>query len=262
MNKQSNSYTILYSTILVLLVAIVLSYTALQLSPIQKANVEIEKKGNILESVGLLKTYKDMSKDKSIEKDYKEFVKGTFLVNRKGDVVSTDEKATFTAFINLNKEYAKPKDEQQLPLFVVNVDGAKIYVFPVEGMGLWGPVWGYIALNSDLSTIYGVVFDHKSETPGLGAEIRSKGFTEQFKGKTLFNGDDYIGIKSVKGTAEGNIHEIDAISGGTITTRSVEDMINNNISAYKAYILNNRAKQEVVINSNNSQSQGRLINNL
>lgn len=240
MNKQSNSYTILYSIVLVVVVAFVLSFAAMSLSSKQKANVEIEKKGNILESVGLLKIEKGADKDKVIVDEYDKYIKGSYLVNRAGDVVSTDVKATFNVFINLTKEYGKPEAEQQLPFFMAEVDGAKKYIFPVQGTGLWGPVWGYVALDEDLTTIYGVVFDHASETPGLGAEITMPQFRDQFVGKTLFENNDFVGILIVKGTAEGNIHQVDAISGGTITSRSVESMINNNLAAYKEYILKNR----------------------
>lgn len=240
MNKQSNSYTIIYSTVLVLVVALILSFTALKLSPIQKQNVEVEKKGNILESVGLLEVKEGESKETAILREYPEYITESFLVNRQGDVVTTDEKATFIAFINLTKEYKKPEADQQLPLFVATVKGSKKYIFPVQGTGLWGPVWGYVALDENLNTIYGVVFDHASETPGLGAEITQAGFTKQFLGKTIFDGETFVGIIVVKGTAEGNTHQVDAITGGTITSRAVESMINDNMSAYKAYILKNR----------------------
>lgn len=240
MNKQSNSYTIIYSTVLVVVVAFVLSFTALRLSPIQKRNVEIEKKGNILESVGLLKVEEGASKDAVILKDYPQFIKASYLIDRKGEVVSSDETKTFGIFINLTKEYLKAEADQQLPVFMAEVNGDKKYIFPVQGTGLWGPVWGYVALNSNLSTIYGVVFDHASETPGLGAEITTDGFKKQFVGKSIFKGAELVGLKVVKGTAEGNLNEVDAISGGTITSRAVEDMINNNMNAYKEYILKNR----------------------
>ena len=240
MNKQSNSYTVIYSVVLVVIVSLVLSFTAISLSPIQKQNVEIEKKGNILQSVGLLTIKDGESKEAVILRDYPVFIKEAVLVNRQGEVVSTDEKKTFAAFINLTKEYKKPAAEQQLPLFMAEVNGEKKYIFPVQGVGLWGPVWGYVALNGDLNTIYGVVFDHTSETPGLGAEITGDGFKKQFVGKTIFNGAEFVGITVVKGTAQGNIHEVDAISGGTITSKAVEEMINGNMDAYKAYILKNR----------------------
>lgn len=240
MNKQSNSYTIIYSIVLIVIVAFILSFAALSLSGRQKENVEMEKKGNILESVGLLKVEKGQDKDAVIKKDYPLYIKGSYLINRAGEVVSSDETTTFNVFINLTKEYSKPEADQQLPLFVAEVDGSQKYIFPVQGTGLWGPVWGYVALDSNLNTIYGVVFDHSSETPGLGAEITQPGFTKQFIGKTIFDGSDFVGIKVVKGTAEGNTHEVDAISGGTITSRAVEEMINLNMGAYKEYILKNR----------------------
>lgn len=240
MNKQSNSYTIIYSIVLVVVVAFVLSFAALNLKGAQDKNVEMEKKGNILETVGLLQVKEGEIKDAVIERDYPLYIKASYLINRAGEVVSEDEKATFNVFINLTKEYNKPAAEQQLPLFVAEVNGQKKYIFPVHGTGLWGPVWGYISLDNDMNTIYGAVFDHASETPGLGAEIKTEAFTKQFIGKTLFNGNTFVGITVVKGTAAGNTHEVDAISGGTITSRAVESMINLDMDAYKEYILKNR----------------------
>ncbi len=243
MNKQSNGYIILYSTVMVLVVASLLSFIAMSLRDTQKKNVDLEKKGNLLQSVGLLEVKKGEDKSIVIERDYKKYIVKALLVNRSGRVVSDNDSETFEVFVNLSKEVSKPISEQRLPLFVAKLkDGSEKYIFPVNGTGLWGPVWGYIALNSDLDTIYGVVFDHQSETPGLGAEIVAPAFTSQFIGKELFDGDKLVGVKTLKGGSVGNPHAVDAITGGTITSRAVEDMILKSMGGYEAFIINNQTK--------------------
>ena len=137
--------------------------------------------------------------------------------------------------LNLNAEIRKPQEERDYPVFVyVNESGAKKYVVPVRGKGLWGPIWGYIALNDDLNTIYGAVFDHKGETPGLGAEINTEWFQEPFTGKTLFDENgEFVSIEVVKGGADpSDPHGVDAISGGTITSKALEEMILDCLTGY------------------------------
>ncbi|MEG2282982.1 MAG: NADH:ubiquinone reductase (Na(+)-transporting) subunit C, partial [Rikenellaceae bacterium] len=133
--------------------------------------------------------------------------------------------------------------ESELPVFVsVDNSGVKKYIFPVQGTGLWGPIWGYVALADDFNTITGVVFDHASETPGLGAEIAQTPFQSQFIGKTLFEGDEYIGVLILKGVgaSKGDSHAVDAVSGGTITSRAVGDMLLDCLGGYRAYIESQR----------------------
>ncbi len=244
MNKQSNGYIIVYSTVMVLVVASLLSFIAINLRGMQKENVDLEKKGNLLQSVGLLNVPKGEDKATVIPRDYSKYIVKALLVNRNGDVVSDNNDETFAVFVNITKEMSKPASEQRLPLFVAKLsDGSEKYIFPVNGTGLWGPVWGYIALNGDLNSIYGVVFDHQSETPGLGAEITTPKFTGQFVGKEIFKGSELVGVKTLKGgLAAGNPNAVDAITGGTITSRAVEDMILNSLKGYYKYIINNQVK--------------------
>lgn len=233
----------MYSTVMVLIVASLLSFTATSLREIQNKNVEIEKKGNILQSVGLLNIEAGADKNLVIPAEYEKFITKAFLVNTKGEVVSNDAEEAFKVFVSLSKEMAKPLSEQRLPVFEARLEnGETKYIFPVNGTGLWGPIWGYVALNSNLSTIFGVVFDHASETPGLGAEIATPKFMNQFIGKELFSGSTFKGITVVKGTAGSNLHEVDAVTGGTITSRAVEDMIRVSMSGYCEYIIKNQVK--------------------
>jgi Na+-transporting NADH:ubiquinone oxidoreductase subunit C len=150
-----------------------------------------------------------------------------------------------TAFKISMKEqlYDKSKgDPYQLPIYVVNKEGEKLYIFPLLGSGLWGNLYGNIALKEDFSTIYGVTFSHDKETPGLGAEITENFFTSQFESKQIFDDNGtFTSIKVVKGGAAilppaEQIHGVDAISGGTITSVGVDDMVRNVMEAYLPYI--------------------------
>lgn len=244
MNKQSNTYTILYSIVMVVVVAAALAFVSISLQPIQQANVEIEKMSDILGSVGLYSAEKaPANKDAYVKEQYAKYITESFLVNDKGDK-SGDPAMAFKVLNNLKVAFHAEPADMQLPVFVSKNDAGKInYIFPVYGTGLWGPVWGYIALNDDLNTISGVVFDHKGETPGLGAEITAAPFENQFIGKSIFAATDFVGISVTKGvgSSNGNDHAVDAISGGTITSRAVQSMIIDCLKAYEPYILKTKA---------------------
>ncbi|MFI3267520.1 MAG: NADH:ubiquinone reductase (Na(+)-transporting) subunit C, partial [Rikenellaceae bacterium] len=154
MNKQSNTYIIVYSIILVVVVAVVLSFTALTLKPTQLANVEVEKMSDILGSVGLYdaeEAGKAADKAVFVKDEYAKYIVESFLVNAKGEKQDADAAQTFAVLNNLKAELALPLDQVKLPVFVSkNTSGKVNYVFPVYGTGLWGPIWGYIALSDDL----------------------------------------------------------------------------------------------------------------
>ena len=174
MNVDSNSYTFGFATMMVVIVAALLSYAAIELKPFQDTNIELEKQQNILSSIGV-----DVQRDLAKEV-YSKYIKQEIVLNYKGEEVDGD------AFeIELKKELKKANSDQVLPLFISNVDGFKQYIIPLRGKGLWGPIWGFIALEEDLNTVYGAVFDHKGETPGLGAEINQSFFQEPFIGKSI-----------------------------------------------------------------------------
>jgi Na+-transporting NADH:ubiquinone oxidoreductase subunit C len=234
MNTQSNTYTFLYAAILVVVVAAILSAAAMGLKPRQARNIEIEKKSNILTSVQKgLEASKAENKDAYIEKEYAKYITKSYVVNSHGEVV---EGNAFT--VDLNKENALPLEERKLPIFECKDDDGSIkYVLPIRGKGLWGPIWGYVALQNDMNTIYGAIFDHKGETPGLGAEINQNWFQKPFAGKQIFdNSGKFVSVTVVKGGAAPNdMHGVDAISGGTITSKGLEAMLFEGLSAYKEY---------------------------
>tara|TARA_X000001036_G_C20544078_1_gene751569 strand:+ start:143 stop:919 length:777 start_codon:yes stop_codon:yes gene_type:complete len=234
MNVDSNSYTFGFATIMVVIVAALLSYAAIGLKPFQDRNIELEKQQNILSSVGI-KVERD-----SAESAYSKYIKEELVLNYKGEEI---EGSAFE--IELGKEIKKDKSVQLLPLFISNIEESIQYIIPLRGKGLWGPIWGFIALEEDLNTVYGAVFDHKGETPGLGAEINQSFFQEPFIGKTIFDGDNLSSIRVVKGGApDGDNHAVDGISGGTITSDGVTDMLLERLDMYLPYITNMKEKIE------------------
>ncbi len=233
----SNKYIIIYSSLLVVIVAIALTVVAVQLKPIQEENIRIEKMRNILGAVNIETTVKDAAVL------YKKYITETRVVNNKGQIVENVE--AFTT--NLAVELKKAAHLRNLPVYVFSSDkGEKLYIVPVRGKGLWGPVWGYISFKSDFNTIAGAIFDHKGETPGLGAEIDTKPFQKQFFGKKIIdNNSTFISVKVVKGnTDRSNEHLVDAISGGTITSDGVSKMLFDCLKEYQMYF--NKIKSETL----------------
>jgi Na+-transporting NADH:ubiquinone oxidoreductase subunit C len=227
MDRNGNAYTFIYASVMVVLVAAILSVAAINLKPFQSRNVEIEKKQNILKSINVLAGVTEA------EKMFDETISESYIVDVKGNKVDGD------AFIvNLKKERAKPDSERQMPIYVANIKGeGKKYILPLYGSGLWGAVWGYIALNDDLNTIYGATFDHEKETPGLGAEISTEAFQAPFKGKTIFSESGKLMsiIVAKAGEKAEAQHSVDAISGGTITSKGLQQMILDDLTTYQEF---------------------------
>ena len=172
MNRNSNSYTLIFSVIMVVAVASILTFVAVSLQPPQKKNLDIEKKRNILAALNIV-----TNTDNAVEL-FDSHVIESFAINIKGERISD-----INAFdIDLKKELKKDSDKQVWPVYICETDDdGRKYLFALYGKGLWGPIWGYISLNEDLNSVYGVYFDHKSETPGLGAEISTTEFQDQFR---------------------------------------------------------------------------------
>lgn len=235
--KQTNAYIFMYASIMVIVVAAILSFTAEALRPIQQENVKIEKIQNILSSVSIEST------KENAEELFNQYIpEANRLV-----IGSNGELKQGVAFeLNLKKEMAKPEAERSLPLFIAEIEGSKKPIIQLLGKGLWGPIWGYISLNEDNNTVYGATFDHKGETPGLGADINKTWFEAPFIGKTLYEGDEFVSItvhKGGKGAAEragDKTHGVDGISGGTITSKALEDMVRTSIGNYVKYFNNQK----------------------
>jgi Na(+)-translocating NADH:ubiquinone oxidoreductase C subunit len=153
-----------------------------------------------------------------VMKDYRATIKPVVKAN-KGDVTAVQSAVKGLRF----------------PLYRCAVEGKELLIIPVVGSGLWGPIWGYVALEADGKTIYGANFDHKSETPGLGAEIKEGFFTSKFKGKELATGAPVL-FSVVKGGAPTDTHSVDGITGGTITSKGVDEMVNRTLQLYQGYL--------------------------
>jgi Na+-transporting NADH:ubiquinone oxidoreductase subunit C len=232
MNKDSSGFTFGFASVTVVIVAVLLSLAAIGLGPYQEKNVRTEKMQNILASIGIISTPKEA------ERLFNQHIKEQLVLDSKGKPVS----GNITAFdIDLKKELDKARlgkaDEQLFPFFVFNKEGKTLYVIPVRGKGLWGPVWGYVALEGDMNTIYGASFGHKGETPGLGAEIETKEFQQQFVGKKILDENgNFVSVRVRKGGADpGDLHGVDAISGGTVTSSGVDEMLHRTLGFYVNY---------------------------
>ena len=222
MNTNSNSYTIIYASVMVVIVAFLLAFVSSSLRETQNKNVQLDTKKQILAALNI-KNVEDA------DAEYQKYVKGDMLMNVDGTLAeNTDEFAT-----NYEKE---AKEHQRLHVFVCDVDGQTKYVFPVYGAGLWGAIWGYVALNSDKDTVYGVYFSHASETPGLGAEIATEHFQNEFVGKkTLEDGSIALGVVK-NGKVEKPDYQVDGISGGTITSVGVDAMLKACLNSYISFL--------------------------
>lgn len=222
MNRESNSYTFIFSTIMVVLIATALAFTSMVLKPSQEANIKMEKMQYILNSIGV-----EVSRDES-EAAYKNYIKDEFVFDNTGKEIGKD------AFsVNL------ARDKGKHPVFIAVKDNNTYYIIPVRGMGLWDAIWGYVSLDNNLR-VNGVVFDHKAETPGLGSEITEKYFEDRFIGEQIFtqNGT-FQGLKVVKSYSGGDNKtdgEVDGISGSTLTCNGVSHMLFDGLEPYINYL--------------------------
>ncbi len=228
MDRQGNSYTFIYASVMVVVVATILAFISEALNPLQTRNEEVAKKSDILKSLNIVTTSDDA------EKKYEQIIGDkSYILNYQGEKIEGNAFA-----VDLSKEVRKPLEERNYPVYEGHLEsGETKYVLPMRGTGLWGPIWGYVALNDDKNTIYGASFDHKGETPGLGAEIAQRPFQEEFKGKTIFDNNKLVSIKVVKGGAPPDApHAVDAISGGTITSQGMEIMLTDYFQGYEAFL--------------------------
>lgn len=229
MNKQSNVYTTIYIIVLVLVVGTALAAISLALRDRQQANADEDKMRQILSAVHIV------PEKGQVIADYQKYITRQIVVNSEGDEVEGD---AFT--VNMPELVKKADSERKLPVFECKLpDGSLKYILPAYGAGLWGPIWGYIAVDADGSTIYGAYFAHQGETPGLGAEIEKPAFTDQFNQSLhLFKDGKYLPVEVVKGgvaPADGADY-VNGISGGTITSKGVSAMLQNCLTHYKAFL--------------------------
>ena len=241
MNRDSNSYTFIFATLMVLIVASTLAFTASSLKSLQEDNVRKEKMQNILSTIGI-----QTDREKA-EQLYKNYINASLALDHTGNIDKTVD-----AFqIKLNSEIKKPANEQRFPLYKALVDNTNYYIIPLRGSGLWDAIWGYIALKSDINNIQGAVFDHKAETAGLGAEITQQWFMNRFKDEKVFNSSgELVGINVSKTNndpkdLDKSDHEVDAISGATITGDGVTEMIVERLTHYLPYF--NKERNSIAV---------------
>ena len=255
---------------MVIIVAAILAFISIQLNPVQQRNIKLEQMQSILSAVNIESTTKDA------ESKFAEYIVDSYVINTKGEKIQdrvafdVDMKkelskiqeikllkegfgsasvspfkkflGSFINFKKVDKNKLESKintieGERELPVFVCQKDSDLYYIFPLRGKGLWGPIWGYIALEDNFATIYGANFDHKSETPGLGAEIKEDWFEAQFKNKSIFKDGKFVSVEVVKGgTEDSNPYGVDAISGGTITSKGLENMIFDCLNSYNNFL--------------------------
>ena len=222
MNTNSNSYTIIYASVMVVIVAFLLAFVNSSLRDLQGKNVELDTKKQILSALGIREV-------ENAEAKFAEVVKEDMLVAEDGSL-----KPYEGSFVTGYEKAYKEKGEAHI--FVCEIDGQKKYVIPVYGTGLRGAIWGYVALNDDKDTVYGTYFSHASETPGLGAEIATEHFQNEFKDKNVLDGDA-IGLDVVKnGKVDKPEFQVDGISGGTITSVAVGQMLKNCMGNYTKFL--------------------------
>ena len=244
LNTEKNSYTVVFAIIMVIVVGSLLAFVAAQAKPLIKANERYEKQQNILYAMGVHENEgpNDVAfiPTDRVEAEFAKYVKKQYVIQ--GDEVSEDDQAYL---IDIKKEAAKAKDgdyERRLPLFLAEKDGKEIYVLPVRGKGLWDAIWGFIAVDKSM-TIQGVFFDHKGETPGLGAEIKQRFFMDDFSGESFLNNGAFSGIKVAKGNndpknEDKSDQEVDALAGATITGDGLSAMLQKDVKMYVSYFKN------------------------
>lgn len=235
--KNGNLYIVIYSVVMVVVVAVLLSVTALSLQSRQNNNILNEKKNAILQSLGKFE-------NGVATENYDTYI-DAFAVDGNGNVIEgVDSDETLKKLFDLKTAIA----DKTYPVFK-SADGR--YVFPVTGQGLWDAIWGYVALEADLNTISGIALDHKGETPGLGAEIATAKHQAMYKGKKIFEGADFVSVKLVKGGAKPAsamfVHEVDAITGGTKTSDGVTAMLYDCLKNYLPFIAAEAAVEEPAV---------------
>lgn len=246
-NTEKNSYTVIFAVIMVVIVGSVLAFFASGLKPKIDENVRFEKQQNILYAMGVNNNEGEGSVDfiptTEVEAEFAKYIKKQLVV------VGSEAKEKDNAYlIDVQKELAKVKNGQnaELPLLVGEKDGKEYYIIPMYGKGLWDAIWGFMSVDSNMK-VQGVYFDHRGETPGLGANIKQRFFMDDFEGETVLDGNSYVGVAVAKGNNDPlnndkEDNQVDALAGATITGNGVTAMIKESLKLYKPYLETIRTK--------------------
>ncbi|MFP4548114.1 MAG: NADH:ubiquinone reductase (Na(+)-transporting) subunit C [Fidelibacterota bacterium] len=244
---ENRYYSFIFIAIITIVAAGVLSFAAQFLRPIQELNEAVEKKKNIMQAVGLVESTEKLSREAIINK-FDQSIK-PLAVNYRGEIMTLPEGQS-VADIDPEAEARKPLEKQLLPVYLQQQDGeTAAYCIPVFGKGLWSTIYGYLALKQDLNTIKGITFYKHGETPGLGAEVSTQWFTENFEGKQIFDRDsNLVSVEIIKGRVTESTpqayRKVDGISGATKTCDGVNDFLLKDLEKYKNYIMKNRTNKE------------------
>jgi len=243
LDKNSNAFTFIFSIGMVVVVGAVLSFAAMSLKPRQVKNNIDKKMISILGSINV-DADRDNAREKffaNINKRYTLNYQGEIISEREGEIKPDDREDPFN--VDVRKEFRNPDmkvEDRNYPLYMAEIDGEQVAIIPLVGKGLWGPIWGYVSLRSDFNTVYGATFDHKTETPGLGAEIKEDWFSDPFIGKQIYDDQgELVSVNVVKGGASPeDMHAVDGITGGTITSNGVDEMLERTFGVYDSYFKN------------------------
>ncbi|MEJ6711501.1 MAG: NADH:ubiquinone reductase (Na(+)-transporting) subunit C [Flavobacteriales bacterium] len=232
-NKNSNGYTFTFAILMVVVVGTLLAVASQGLKSRQDKNTSDKKMINILSAIKVEATRANAQK-----------MFDTYVVESK--IISGKDLSSAAFDVDIQKEFRDKNlelSDRNYPLYICEKNGSRYYVIPVVGTGLWGPIWGFVALESDYKTIYGATFDHKAETPGLGAEIKQGFYSDQYAGEMVADtSGTFLPIVVVKdGSGKGMNSKVDGITGGTITSKGVEEMTTRTLAVYVNYFnaLNN-----------------------
>ena len=234
-NKESNGYIITFSVVMVLVVGTLLAVVAMGLKPMQKENLKNEKMQYILNSalIDVDRAGAGAEFNKYIVNRVSIDANGKVVSETSGDIDASNKQDAFN--VDIVKQYknkAMKQEDKLFPYYVCEKDGKRMYVVPVVGKGLWDLVWGYICLEEDGRTVYGTVFDHKGETPGLGSKINEDQFEKAFIGKTIADDSKFTSIKVLKPGTPLNDHAVDGIAGATFTGVGVQEMMDRMLGVY------------------------------
>ena len=246
-NTDKNIYTVLFASLMVIVVGSILAFLASGLSDRIDENKRFEKQQNILYAMGVNENEGEGSVNfiptDRVESEFSNYIKEQLVIE--GDKITQDDQAYL---IDMKKQLAAAKkgETPKLPVFIGEKDGEEYYIIPMYGKGLWDAIWGFIALDKTM-TVQGVYFDHKGETPGLGANIKARYFMDDFNGERILKGTRYEGIAVAKGNNDPmnqikDDNEVDALAGATITGNGVADMIKQSVNLYKDYLETIRVK--------------------
>lgn len=229
LDTNANSYIIMYSCVMVIIVAFLLAFISSALKPTQDINVALDKKKQVLAALNI----RGLDNEASAAK-YAEVVQADAVIDAEGKTLEEGTQGGEEAGFKLSSADYKAG---RLAIYICNVEGKKKYVVPVYGMGLWGPIWGYIAVNEDGKTVFGAYFNHESETAGLGAEIKdSKAWQDKFMGKTIYDATGTPVLKVLKASEVKDTQtQIDAVTGATLTSNGVSDMLIEGFGKYREY---------------------------